>query len=115
MYLFDFYMAINENYITFLKIGFQPNVLKSMYYVVKDTFLICVLYFGLCFLEKLDLNPMAFFLIYPLYWYLQGTMFTSYFVLGHDCGHGSFSRYPLLNDIMGNILHTFILAPYYPW
>lgn len=94
---------------------FQPTVLKSMYYVVKDTFLIAVLYIALCYLERLDLSPMAFVLIYPLYWYLQGTLFTSYFVLGHDCGHGSFSRHTLLNDIVGNILHTFILAPYYPW
>jgi len=41
--------------------------------------------------------------------------FWSIFVLGHYCGHGSFSRYPLINDIIGTILHTFILTPYYPW
>ena len=94
---------------------FQPTVLKSMYYVAKDTLFIAILYMALMYLEKLNLNPLAYGFIYPLYWYFQGTMFTSYFVLGHDCGHGSFSRYPLLNDIMGNILHTSILAPYYPW
>lgn len=44
-----------------------------------------------------------------------GTLYTSFFVLGHDCGHGSFSFYPLLNDIVGTILHTWILAPYYTW
>ena len=46
---------------------------------------------------------------------LQGTMFWSVFVLGHDCGHASFSRYPLLNDCIGTLLHTAILVPYYPW
>ena len=94
---------------------FQSNILKSMYYVAKDTLLIAIFYVLICYLERLDLNPFAFYLIYPIYWYIQGTMFTSFFVLGHDCGHGSFSRYTLLNDIIGNILHTFILAPYYPW
>jgi len=48
------------------------------------------------------------------YIFLQGT-FGQFFVLGHDCGHGSFSRYPLINDVIGTILHTFILTPYYPW
>ncbi|CAF5173083.1 unnamed protein product [Rotaria magnacalcarata] len=44
-----------------------------------------------------------------------GTLYTSLFVLGHDCGHSSFSTYPLLNDIVGTILHTWILTPYYTW
>jgi omega-3 fatty acid desaturase (delta-15 desaturase) len=94
---------------------FQSNVLKSMYYVVKDTFLIVFLYIGLCYLERLNMNRIAYGFIYPIYWYLQGTMMIAYFVLGHDCGHGSFSQYQLLNDIVGNILHTVVLAPYYPW
>jgi len=55
------------------------------------------------------------FYFFPLYWYIQGTLYTSFFILGHDCGHSSFSFYPLLNDIVGTITHTWILAPYYPW
>jgi len=62
-------------------------------------------------LEKLKYG----FLFFPIYWYIQGTLYTSFFVLGHDCGHGSFSFYPLLNNIVGTILHTWILAPYYTW
>ena len=48
--------------------------------------------------------------IYPLYWFLQGTMMWAIFVLGHDCGHGSFSKSWILNDIMGNFLHSIILV-----
>lgn len=50
-----------------------------------------------------------------VYWFAQGTMFWAVFVLGHDCGHGSFSVHGLLNDIVGLILHSAILVPYVPW
>ncbi|XAR60741.1 hypothetical protein NMG60_11034228 [Bertholletia excelsa] len=45
----------------------------------------------------------------------QGTMFWALFVLGHDCGHGSFSDSPLLNNVVGHILHSAILVPYHGW
>ena len=32
------------------------------------------------------------------------------FVLAHDCGHGSFSNHQWVNDIVGNILNSFILV-----
>lgn len=95
---------------------FESNVFKSMAYVVKDVVLVAILYTTLVYIEKLNFNWILYaFIVYPLYWFWQGTMFTSIFVLGHDCGHGSFSRYSWLNDVMGTLLHTFILAPYYPW
>jgi Fatty acid desaturase len=50
-----------------------------------------------------------------LYWAAQGTLFFALFVDGHDCGHGSFSRYPLLNDIVGTITHGFLMVPFYQW
>ncbi|KAI8014386.1 Acyl-lipid omega-3 desaturase (cytochrome b5), endoplasmic reticulum [Camellia lanceoleosa] len=49
----------------------------------------------------------------PFYWAAQGTMFWALFVLGHDCGHGSFSDNPLLNSVVGHLLHLSILVPYH--
>jgi len=49
------------------------------------------------------------------YWFIQGTLFWGTFVLGHDCGHSSFSASPVLNWVVGNILHTAILTPYESW
>lgn len=52
---------------------------------------------------------------WPLYWFAQGTMFWALFVVGHDCGHQSFSNNRDLNDLVGNIAHSSILVPYHGW
>lgn len=53
--------------------------------------------------------------VWPLYWFAQGTMFWALFVLGHDCGHGSFSNDKKLNDLVGHLAHSSILVPYHGW
>eukprot|EP00475_Leptophrys_vorax_P034583 TRINITY_DN5601_c0_g1_i1.p1 TRINITY_DN5601_c0_g1~~TRINITY_DN5601_c0_g1_i1.p1 ORF type:complete len:424 (+),score=28.52 TRINITY_DN5601_c0_g1_i1:80-1351(+) len=53
--------------------------------------------------------------VWPLYWIAQGTMFWALFVVGHDCGHGSFSDSKTLNNIVGHLSHAFILVPYHGW
>lgn len=61
------------------------------------------------------LNPRARRLVWPLYWLAQGTMFWALFVVGHDCGHQSFSSNQFLNNLVGNITHSSILVPYHGW
>ncbi|GLJ42887.1 hypothetical protein SUGI_0889000 [Cryptomeria japonica] len=53
--------------------------------------------------------------VWPLYWFAQGTMFWALFVIGHDCGHGSFSDSKDLNSTIGHLTHSFILVPYNGW
>jgi len=99
------------------KTCFQPSVCKSLYYVFKDCVIITTLYVANLLVEQNSSYNYKYakYFVLPFYWYLQGTMFWAVFVLGHDCGHGSFSNYELLNNIIGNLLHGFIMVPYYPW
>ncbi|KAF3454255.1 hypothetical protein FNV43_RR04702 [Rhamnella rubrinervis] len=83
------------------------NPWRSLSYVFRDVFVIFALAFAAICLD-------AWF-VWPLYWIAQGTMFWAIFVLGHDCGHGSFSDSPKLNSIVGHILHSAILVPYHGW
>lgn len=86
---------------------FVPNVGKSFFFFFRDIAIVALLY---AVAYKLDS-----WLFFPIFWAMQGTMFWALFVVGHDCGHQSFSRYKWLNDLMGHICHTPILVPYHGW
>jgi len=92
---------------------FQPSTFKSISYVVRDALIVSFLYFGYSWI--LNNYPLYGYLLAPIYCLTQGTFFWAIFVLGHDCGHGSFSQNSLVNEIFGHLLHTFILVPYHPW
>ncbi|KAK7321355.1 hypothetical protein VNO77_31921 [Canavalia gladiata] len=83
------------------------NPWRSLSYVLRDLLVITALVAA-----AFHFNNWFFWL---LYWPIQGTMFWALFVLGHDCGHGSFSDSTLLNSIVGHILHSSILVPYHGW
>ncbi|KAK3042097.1 hypothetical protein RJ639_001799 [Escallonia herrerae] len=83
------------------------NPWTSMSYVARDVLVV----FGLA-AAAAYFNSWA---VWPLYWVAQGTMFWALFVLGHDCGHGSFSNNPKLNSVVGHLLHSSILVPYHGW
>ncbi|KAK4342542.1 hypothetical protein RND71_038358 [Anisodus tanguticus] len=80
---------------------------RSLSYVFRDLALIATFIATAIYLDT--------WLFYPIYWAIQGTIFWAIFVLGHDCGHGSFSDNLLLNNVVGHILHSVILVPYHGW
>lgn len=86
---------------------FQPSTVRSLAYFFLDLGIIAALY--------AVAHAVNSWLFFPLFWLAQGTMFWALFVVGHDCGHGSFSRYKWLNNLVGHLAHTPILVPYHGW
>ena len=86
---------------------FEPSTGRSLAYFFLDIGIIAGLY-GIAY----SLNSWLFF---PLFWLMQGTMFWALFVVGHDCGHGSFSKHKWLNNFIGHLSHTPILVPFHGW
>eukprot|EP00607_Mallomonas_marina_P008204 CAMPEP_0182416598 /NCGR_PEP_ID=MMETSP1167-20130531/951_1 /TAXON_ID=2988 /ORGANISM="Mallomonas Sp, Strain CCMP3275" /LENGTH=397 /DNA_ID=CAMNT_0024589531 /DNA_START=93 /DNA_END=1286 /DNA_ORIENTATION=- len=86
---------------------FIKDTLKSMTYLVKDVAVVAALALAV---TKFG-NPIT----WPLYWFAQGTMFWALFVVGHDCGHGSFSDSAKVNNLVGLITHSSILVPFAGW
>ncbi|MBD1931754.1 MULTISPECIES: DUF3474 domain-containing protein [Cyanophyceae] len=86
---------------------FMPSIGRSLSYFLLDVSIIGILYAVASYLDS--------WWFWPVFWLMQGTMFWALFVVGHDCGHGSFSRKKWLNDLIGHIAHTPILVPYHAW
>lgn len=86
---------------------FQPSTWKSLSYFFLDVSIIAVLYAIAHFLDS--------WWFWPVFWLMQGTMFWALFVVGHDCGHGSFSKNKWLNNSIGHLAHTPILVPFHGW
>jgi acyl-lipid omega-3 desaturase len=86
---------------------FEPSTFRSLAYFFLDLGLIAGLYAIAAYLDS--------WLFYPIFWLMQGTLFWSLFVVGHDCGHRSFSKYKWLNDLVGHLSHTPILVPFHGW
>ena len=95
---------------------FQSELSTSMYYAVKDFVQVALAVLIYVYLDSWVASSLALrAALALLYWAVQGTFFFALFVLGHDCGHGSFSDNVLLNDVVGTVSHAVLMVPYYQW
>jgi len=62
-----------------------------------------------------NLPAMAVPFAWLAYWWFQGLVFTGLWVIGHECGHGGFTDSRLVNDAVGFVVHSALLAPYFSW
>jgi omega-3 fatty acid desaturase (delta-15 desaturase) len=86
---------------------FHPSLHRSLLYLSLDIGLIIGFYILAYYID--------FWFFLPLFWIAQGTMFWALFVIGHDCGHHSFSKYKWVNNVVGHLCHTPLLVPFHGW
>ncbi len=53
--------------------------------------------------------------LWILYSLISGTTAMGFWVLAHECGHGAFSNNRTLENLIGYLLHSLLLVPYYSW
>lgn len=92
---------------------FERSTLKGFGFLSLD---ILIIFFGFylgSFIPLLSIHLQ--YVLWPVWWYLQGTLLTSLWVLAHECGHRAFSPEVWINDLVGFILHSLLLVPYHSW
>jgi fatty acid desaturase len=97
---------------------FQPSLFWSFFYLFRDltysAFLLTTLWHCLT-LPQVEQSTILYYGLVCGYGICQGIVWTGLWIIAHDAGHSGFSKIPLLNDTVGFILHSFLLAPYFSW
>ena len=99
--------------------AFEKSIPKSIYYMACDY----TMWFGLVAIMKgvkgtLLWDGLALWqqiAVSICFWAATGTFMWAIFMIGHDCGHGTFSEYESVNDFFGHLTHGSLLVPFYPW
>lgn len=99
--------------------AFERSLPKSLFYMFFDYAM-----WGSAFLAFFALTKSALWGTLPLalkaaatflYSNVAGFFMWCIFVVGHDCGHTTFSKNTWLNNVLGHITHGSILVPFFPW
>ncbi|XP_057979974.1 delta(12)-fatty-acid desaturase FAD2-like [Malania oleifera] len=93
---------------------FKRSLIRSFSYVVSDLAVLCLLAY-VCTHYFHRLPRVAAALSWPAFWLLQGFVLVGYWCLAHECGHHAFSEYEWLDDVVGFVIHSSILVPYFSW
>ncbi|EEP78036.1 hypothetical protein UREG_02885 [Uncinocarpus reesii 1704] len=94
---------------------FESSYTTSFYYVARDLAIVAALALAaLHFIPSIP-SPVYRFVAWAIYGFTQGLVGTGLWVLAHECGHGAFSPNQRVNDVVGWLLHSALLTPYFSW
>ncbi|KAK3291949.1 delta-12 acyl-CoA desaturase [Chaetomium fimeti] len=96
---------------------YERSAVRSLGYVARDmVYLATTFYLWNTYVtpEFIPSQPLRV-VLWGVYTFLQGLFGTGLWVLAHECGHGAFSPSQKLNNIVGWVLHSALLVPYFSW
>lgn len=96
---------------------YERSYVRSMSYVFRDMALLATTFYIWHNYVTPEVIPSKAVrvVLWGLYSFLQGLFGTGLWVLAHECGHGAFSPSQRFNNIVGWVLHSSLLVPYFSW
>ncbi|KAH7689427.1 Fatty acid desaturase domain-containing protein [Dioscorea alata] len=92
---------------------FHRSILTSFSYLLHDLFISSLLLLlAIYFIPSISFTPLRI-TVWLLYWSLQASFLGGLWVIAHECGHHAFSDYSIIDDIVGFVLHSFLMVPYF--
>ncbi|KAJ0128360.1 Uncharacterized protein HZ326_28543 [Fusarium oxysporum f. sp. albedinis] len=94
---------------------FTPSTAKSVGYLLRDVALAASLaWLAFRFVPMLP-SPILRGGAWIIYGFTQGLVGTGLWILAHEAGHGAFSASDRFNDLVGWVVHSILLVPYFSW
>ncbi|CAB9528112.1 Delta(12) acyl-lipid conjugase (11E,13E-forming) [Seminavis robusta] len=96
----------------------------SFFYVGCDILQGVAIWYLTCHVIQLPVDPpgpiwtwqwWAWRAAWNIYGVVMGYAIGGLWCIGHECGHGAFSDYPVVNGTVGWICHSALLVPYFSW
>lgn len=93
---------------------FERSAIKSFAYLARDILYSSVLVYAALHIDLLPTTTQRV-CAWTAYTFLQGCVGVGMWIIGHECGHGAFSAFPMLNDVVGWAIHSLLMVPYFSW
>jgi len=95
---------------------FERDIGKSFSYLIGDLMAIGGLVYASTFIDALPvMTAVKYGVLWPMYWFWVSAFGVGLWIVAHECGHGAFSKYTWLNDLVGFFGHSILLVPYFSW
>lgn len=94
---------------------FEKSLGKSFMYATMSVTLTCTLpVIAWKLLPTPTWTPVSI-MCWLFFAFWEGTVATGCWVVAHECGHGAFCDNKFLQDLVGYVLHSVLLVPYFSW